>query len=99
MDPRDPRNARQASHRHIVDVIQRAWSILNDGVREIWAKRDLDEGDVQYMLYSADSAHDTAQEEITFEPANGCLHQSTGGSGPWLRTLHSNSHIGYGYAP
>jgi hypothetical protein len=66
-------------------------------VREIWAKRDLESYDyeIQYILYSADSAHEVTQEIITYEQVNGYL----GGQDPWLRTLYHQSRIGYGYAP
>ena len=66
-------------------------------VREIWAKRDLESYDyeIQYILYSADSAHEVIQEVITYEQVNGYL----GGQDPWLRTLYHQSRIGYGYAP
>ena len=66
-------------------------------IREIWAKRDLESYDygIQYILYSADSAHEVTQEVITYEQVNGYL----GGQDPWLRTLYHQSRIGYGYAP
>jgi hypothetical protein len=66
-------------------------------VREIWAKRDLESYDyeIQYILYSADSAYEVTQEVITYEQVNGYL----GGQDPWLRTLYHQSRIGHGYAP
>jgi hypothetical protein len=66
-------------------------------VREIWAKRDLESYnyEIQYMLYSADSAHEVTQEVITYGQVNGYL----GGRDLWLRTLYHQSRIGYGCAP
>ena len=54
-------------------------------VRELWAKRDAESQEINYAVYSGNSAHDTDQEGISLAEANTVLRNGEGG--PWLRSL------------
>jgi hypothetical protein len=68
-------------------------------VQELWAKRDVEVYDIEYMLYTANSPHDITQEQITLEQADWALKQSPGGPGPWIRTLYRSNRKGRGCGP
>ena len=68
-------------------------------VKELWAKRDVEIYDIDYMLYTANSPDDITQEQITLEQANWALKQSPGGSGSWIRTLYRSNRKGRGFGP
>jgi hypothetical protein len=62
-------------------------------VRELWVKRNARTNEVEYMKYSANSAHDEDQEHLSLAEANEAMRTE---GGPWLRSLDAKGRISFG---